>query len=163
MTVCIDGVQLARNIGSHCKYVVFSGFRVSAPDESELIPPWHILNQIVTFRVTMMIAFKSRKLEKTLNSGSLLERKYGKSRARAIMMRLAVLANAPTLAAVPHTPPERRHQLTGDREGHYVVDLDDRARLILAPNHDPVPLLDDGGIDIQCVTAITIMEVTDYH
>lgn len=111
----------------------------------------------------MTVAFKTRKLEKTFNSGSLLERTYGKSRARAIMMRLAVLANAPTLAAVPHTPPERRHQLTGDREGQYAVNLDDRARLILAPNHDPVPLLDDGGIDVQRVTAITIMEVTDYH
>ena len=79
------------------------------------------------------------------------------------MMRLAVLANAPTLAAVPHTPPDRRHQLTGDREGQYAVDLDHHNRLIFVPNHDPVPRLDDGGIDIDRVTAITIMEVTDYH
>ena len=111
----------------------------------------------------MMIAFKNRKLEKTLNSRSLLERTYGKNRARAIMMRLAVLANAPTLAAVPHTPPDRRHQLTGDREGQYAVDLDHQNRLIYVPNHDPVPRLNDGGIDIDRVTAITIMEVTDYH
>ena len=79
------------------------------------------------------------------------------------MMRLAVLANAPTLAAVPHTPPDRRHQLTGDRERQYAVDLDHHNRLIFEPNHDPVPCLDDGGIDIDRVTAITIMEVTDYH
>ena len=79
------------------------------------------------------------------------------------MTRLAVLANAPTLAAVPHTPPDRRHQLTGDREGQYAVDLDHQNRLIYVPNHDPVPRLNDGGIDIDRVTAITIMEVTDYH
>ena len=79
------------------------------------------------------------------------------------MMRLAVLANAPTLAAVPHSPPDRRHQLTGDREGQYAVDLDHQNRLIYVPNHDPVPRLNDGGIDIDRVTAITIMEVTDYH
>ena len=111
----------------------------------------------------MIIAFKSRKLEKTFNSGSLLERTYGKSKARAIMTRLAVLANASTLAAVPNTPPDRRHQLTGDREGQYAVDLDHHNRLIFVPNHDPVPFLEDGGIDIQRVTAIIIMEVTDYH
>ncbi|MCY3765902.1 MAG: killer suppression protein HigA [Gemmatimonadetes bacterium] len=79
------------------------------------------------------------------------------------MMRLAVLANASTLAAIPHTPPDRRHQLTGDREGQYAVDLDKHNRLIFAPNHDPVPLLDDGGVDIHSVTAITIIEVIDYH
>ena len=111
----------------------------------------------------MIIAFKSRKLEKTLNSQDLLKRMYGNRLARVIMMRLAVLANASTLAAIPHTPPERRHQLTDDRDGQYAVDLDHHNRLIFAPNHDPVPVLDDGGIDIQRVTAITIMEVTDYH
>lgn len=111
----------------------------------------------------MMIAFKSRKLEKTLNSGSALVRTYGNRKARAIKLRLAVLANASTLAAVPHTPPDRRHQLTDDREGQYAVDLDRHNRLIFSPNHEPVPLRDDGGIDLHRVTAIMILEVTDYH
>ena len=83
--------------------------------------------------------------------------------ARAIMMQLAVLANAPTLATVPPTPPDQRHQLKEDREGQYAVDLIHHIRLVFAPNHDPVPRLEDGGIDIDRVTAITITEVTDYH
>ena len=29
--------------------------------------------------------------------------------------------------------------------------------------HDPVPRLADGGIDLGHVTAITIIEVIDYH
>ena len=111
----------------------------------------------------MIIAFKSRKLEKTLNSGSALVRTYGNRKARAIKLRLAVLANASTLAAVPHTPPDRRHQLADDREGQFAVDLDHHNRLIFVPNHDPVPLLDDGGIDLHRVTAVMILEVTDYH
>ena len=83
--------------------------------------------------------------------------------ARTIMTRLAVLANAPTLATVPSTPPDRRHQLKEDREGQYAVDLDHHIRLIFVPNHDPVPRLEDGGIDIDRVTAITITEAADYH
>ena len=111
----------------------------------------------------MMIAFKNRKLEKTFSSKSLLEKTYGDRMARAIMMRLAVLANVPTLATVPPTPPDRRHQLKEDREGHYAVDLVHSFRLIFKPNHEPFPFTDDGGIDLDRVTAITITEVTDYH
>lgn len=36
-------------------------------------------------------------------------------------------------------------------------------RLVFTPDHDPVPLLDDGGIDRASVTAIRIEEIVDYH
>ena len=111
----------------------------------------------------MMIAFKTRKLEKTFNSGSILKRKYGDKVARAIMIRLAVLKNARTLANVPVSPPERRHLLKGRRKEQYAVDLDQSVRLVFEPNHEPVPCLDDGSIDLDRVTAITVIEVTDYH
>lgn len=79
------------------------------------------------------------------------------------MIRLAVLRNARTLALVPTTKPERRHLLKGKRKGQFAVDLDRSFRLVFEPNHDPVPRSEDGGIDIERVTAITITEVTDYH
>ena len=79
------------------------------------------------------------------------------------MMRLSVLKNARSLASVPITPPERRHLLKGRRKAQFAVDLVHPYRLIFTPNHNPVPRLDDGGIDIDSVTAITIMEVIDYH
>ena len=60
-------------------------------------------------------------------------------------------------------PPERRHQLTGNRRGQYAVDLFGQYRLIFAPDHDPIPLDQDGGIDIDQVTAIVIIDVLDYH
>ena len=111
----------------------------------------------------MDIAFKTRKLERVFNSERALKATYGSRMARTITIRLAVLRNARDLAMVPTTPPERRHRLSGKRSGQYAVDLVHPHRLVFQPNHDPVPRLADGGIDAGQVTAITIVEVTDYH
>ena len=110
----------------------------------------------------MNINFKYRKLQKIFNDEGKLKAAYGEPMAKAIMLRLAVLSNAPTLARVPPTKPGRCHPLTGDRSGQYAVDLNQPYRLIFAPAHRPVPRLKDGGIDTDRVTAITIMEVVDY-
>jgi proteic killer suppression protein len=109
------------------------------------------------------IAFRGRKLEKTFNSASALQKAYGARMAKAIMLRLAVLKTARTLAMVPTTPPDRRHQLRGDRDEQFAVDLVHPHRLVFEPNHDPLPRKDDGGIDVEQVTAITIIDVIDYH
>ena len=111
----------------------------------------------------MDIAFRSRKLEKTFNSARELQKAFGAQMAKVIMNRLAVLAAARTLALVPTTPPDRRHQLRGDRDEQFAVDLVHPDRLVFEPNHDPLPRKDDGGIDLEQVTAITIIEVIDYH
>ena len=36
-------------------------------------------------------------------------------------------------------------------------------RLVFEADHNPLPLLDDGGIDRARVTKIVIKEVVDYH
>jgi proteic killer suppression protein len=64
---------------------------------------------------------------------------------------------------VPTTPPERRHQLKGRRKEQFAVDLDRSRRLVFKPANEPIPYSDDGGIDLDRVTAITILEVVDYH
>lgn len=74
-----------------------------------------------------------------------------------------MLANADTLVMVPHTPPERLHQLVGGRENQFAIDLVHPYRLVFEPDHDPIPLKDDGGIDLTRVTAITVLDVVDYH
>lgn len=111
----------------------------------------------------MDIAFRTRKLEKTFNSAGELQKAYGARMAKAIMIRLAVLKAARTLDLVPTTPPDRRHQLRGDRDEQFAVDLVHPRRLVFEPNHDPLPRKDDGGIDVEQVTAITIIDVVDYH
>ena len=111
----------------------------------------------------MNIAFRTRKLEKVFNSERALNATYGARMARTIMVRLAVLRNARNLAMVPTNPPERRHPLSGKRSGQFSVDLVHPHRLVFQPNHDPVPRSAGGGIDVGHVTAITIVEVIDYH
>lgn len=90
-------------------------------------------------------------------------KRYGDRMARSVQNRMGVLRHAKTLSMVPTRPPERRHLLTVDRKGQYAVDLVHPYRLIFEPSHDPIPLHDDGSIDTDQVTAITIVEVTDYH
>lgn len=79
------------------------------------------------------------------------------------MRRLAVLKNAGTLSLVPATKPERCHQLTGKRRGQYAVDLVHPHRLVFEATHEPIPRKEDRTIDTDQVTAITIIEVVDYH
>ena len=79
------------------------------------------------------------------------------------MTRLAVLEEVANLASVPTTPPDRSHPLRGDRAGQFAVDLVHPHRLVFEPNHAPLPRAEDGGIDAGQVTAIVIVEVTDYH
>jgi proteic killer suppression protein len=76
---------------------------------------------------------------------------------------MAVLKAADNCAMVPTQKPERRHELTGKRKGTFAVDLKHPFRLIFKPNHEPVPVKKDGGIDLSKVTAITILGVEDYH
>ena len=111
----------------------------------------------------MEITFRNRRLARVFNSDRELRRWYGDLMARRIQTRMAVLKNSRTLDLVPTTPPDRRHQLTGDRRGQLAVDLVHPRRIVFVPNHDPVPLRDDGGMDLEQITAITILEVVDYH
>ncbi len=111
----------------------------------------------------MDIGFRTRKLERTFNAAHTLQKSYGARMAKTIMSRMAVLRAAPSLEVVPTTPPERRHQLVGDRDELFAVDLVHPHRLVFEANHEPVPRRDDGGIDTEQVTAITILDVVDYH
>ena len=111
----------------------------------------------------MEIAFRNRKLAKVFSSERTLRREYGDRAARIIMIRLAVLLDAETLSEVPATQPDRMHQLTGGRDEQFAVYLVHRYRLVFVPTRDPLPRKQDGGIDLEQVTAVTVMEVVDYH
>lgn len=111
----------------------------------------------------MEIAFRTRRLERTFNAARALQKTYGPRMAKSIMLRMAVLRAAASLEAVPTTPPERRHQLSGDRDEQFAVDLVHPHRLVFKIGHEPVPRRDDGGVDTERVTAVTIMDVVDYH
>ena len=111
----------------------------------------------------MEVRFRTSRLERLFNSESELTRNYGQRRARSIIARLAGLQHFATLQQVPTGPPFRRHQLTGNRDEQYAVDIDRQLRVIFEPDHDPVPRRPDGEVDANLVTAIVIISVDDYH
>ena len=83
--------------------------------------------------------------------------------AKVIKLRMEILTFAVNLARVPALPPDRRHQLRAGRDEQFAVDLVHPYRLVFEVNHDPIPRKDDGGIDLEQVIAIKILDVLDYH
>ena len=111
----------------------------------------------------MDIKFRSKKLANILNSEHELRRTYGKDMGETIENRLKVLKAASCLEEVPKVKPERMHALSGERKGHYAVDLKHPYRLIFKPNVIPLPKKPDGSVDLAQIREIIILEVTDYH
>ena len=114
----------------------------------------------------MVITFRNKRIEKTFNEGAQLVKTHGLIRAKKIRIRMQELRAAACLKDFwpPKSPPGRCHELTeGRRSGQLSVDLDHPYRLVFIPDHDPVPRLQDGGLDWSKVTAIKILGVEDTH
>lgn len=93
-----------------------------------------------------------------------LDRVYGTQRSKRIQRRMTVLMNAGCLEEVPHTPPERRHQLKGGLDESFAVDVDAQTRIIFKPNYENIPRKEDGGINLAEVKSILITHLCeDYH
>jgi len=101
-------------------------------------------------------------LEKSCSDDRQGAKRWGAEQWKVLKKRLASLRAAPTLADMENVP-GNCHSLHADRAGQFAVDLRGPYRLIFEPDHDPVPRLDDGGIDNTRVTTIIIKEVDDYH
>lgn len=80
--------------------------------------------------------------------------------AAPLKRRLAQLRAAEVLSHVVLGNP---HPLSGNRAGEFAVDITQNYRLIFEPGDDPVPLSDDGSVDVSQVSAIRVLEVGDYH
>lgn len=64
---------------------------------------------------------------------------------------------------VLRTLPGRCHELKGNRAGQLSIDLVHPHRLILVPSGNPRPEKEDGGLDWDKVTAVTIVGIEDTH
>ena len=63
----------------------------------------------------------------------------------------------------PYSGPARCHQLKGNRAETFSVDLEHPYRLLFCPNHNPIPVREEGGFDWSQITAIEIIGVEDTH
>lgn len=78
------------------------------------------------------------------------------------MRRLHEIRAADNLQILKQVHP-RCHALGEDRRGQWSVDLKHPYRLFFEPANDPLPKLKGGGLDLERVTAIIILQVEDPH
>ena len=108
----------------------------------------------------MQITFASKELEKLCNRSNYAIRKLGDKGARKLQSRLADIEAAHDVTELIAGSP---HPLKGEREGDFSLKLHGAQRLVFRPAHNPLPRLEDRGIDWQNVTAVLIVEIGNYH
>ena len=111
----------------------------------------------------MDVGFGSARLAKICNDSSLRVRKLGRERSAKVLRRLEQLDTSANLADFHKLPQARCHQLVGDRDEQFSADLDGPYRLIFEVANVPIPRRPDGGIDLQKVTRVRVLEITDTH
>lgn len=111
----------------------------------------------------MEVMFSTRKMQRDCSAEREMVRRWGKPLAKKLQQRLTELDGAQTLADMSRLPAARCHELKLNRKGQLSVDLAHPYRLIFVPDHDPVPLKPDRGLDWAAVTRVLILEVTDTH
>jgi proteic killer suppression protein len=108
------------------------------------------------------ISWRDRKLERTCSSDVAGQRRWGADNWTVMKRRLLALSAVPALSDLEGAP-GRCHQLGANRREEFAMHLWGPYRLIFVPDHDPIPRLEDGGIDRSLITRVVITEVVDYH
>ena len=111
----------------------------------------------------MRVSFDNARLQRDCSSNKDRQRRFGAERARKLRLRLSQMQAAASIAELMTLPGARCHQLRGDRDEQFSVDLDGPYRLIFEVDVDPEPRRDDGGVDVEAVDAIVVIEITDTH
>lgn len=111
----------------------------------------------------MDIYFKTNKMKKLCSTQTLMTRKWGPQLSRKLMQRLSEIKASESIGELQLLPQARCHELAGSRKEQFAVDLKHPYRLIFEPHHKPIPLNNNGGFDIWNITAVTVLEVKDYH
>ncbi len=110
----------------------------------------------------MQVEYSRNKLRKQLTNATQLKMAYG-AIAKRIANRLDDIEASPNLAVLIQIPAANCHQLAGDRKNEWAVSISGNYRMIFEIGYDPIPFLDDGGIDTKAIEKIRILEIVDYH
>ena len=108
----------------------------------------------------MKILYANKKLQSLCENRKQAEKKHGADCAKKLRTRLADLEAASRVTDLVAGNP---HPLTGDRAGHFALNLAGGFRLVFSAANNPVPINQDGGIDWQSVTIVSIEFIGDYH
>lgn len=110
----------------------------------------------------MKLSFKNKKLKKSLTTDKGLAKSYGKL-AKKIKQRRIQLENADNLEVISKLPVLRLHQHKGEGKGTWSIDIQENWRILFEIDQDPIPTLEDGGVDLKMITIICIKSVKDPH
>jgi len=110
----------------------------------------------------MELSFKNNKLKKSLTTDMGIAKSYGKL-AKKIKQRKVQLESADNLEVISKLPALRLHQHIGKGKGTWSIDIQENWRILFEINQDPIPTLEDGGIDLTAITIIRIESVEDPH
>ena len=111
----------------------------------------------------MRIVFRSAKLAKLCSNQKLMRKELGAHCADRLVRQLDQLRFFSSLADRMTLKAGRCHELKGNRQGQFSVDLEHPRRLVFEPDHDPIPRKPDGGTDLNHITQIIIIEIVDTH
>ncbi len=93
---------------------------------------------------------------------SRIRKRCTKNPSEKLRRRLDDMSAAANMAVLV-TLPGRCHALSADKKGQWAVDLEGPNRLVFEPTGDPPPVEVEGRLDLGAVTAVRLIEVTDYH
>jgi len=108
----------------------------------------------------LKLLFRTKKLRQLCENQIVAKNKLGHDRASKLRARLADLSASRHVGELVCGDP---HPLIGDRKGQFALTLDGGSRLVFSPANEPVPYLNDGGIDWQAATIVRIEFIGDYH
>lgn len=97
-----------------------------------------------------------------MNTDKGLAKSYG-TLAKKIKQRRNELESADNLEVISKIPQLRLHPYKGKDNGIWSIDIQENWRILFVINQDPVPTLEDGGVDLKAVTLLEIISVKDPH
>jgi proteic killer suppression protein len=114
----------------------------------------------------MEVQFSNKKLKRTIDDDEERTKRFGAEMARKILLRMQALVAAESLATFwpPYSGPERCHELKGNLQGTFSMDVKQPYRLLFRPIEAP----EDSGVGDerqrwQAVKAVEITGVEDTH
>lgn len=114
----------------------------------------------------MEIYTNDNDLRKVIEDGAYCKRRHGVGMAKKLMLRVAALRAAVSLADFwpPKSGPERCHELKGDRHGTFSIDLKQPYRLLFR-EYDVTPQIrrSDEQARWESITAVEILSIEDTH
>ena len=111
----------------------------------------------------MEIYVRDNKLKSALEDEAVCKRRYGMDMMRKLKLRLAALRAAQSLEDFwpPLSGPERCHELKGDLQGTFSVDLNQPYRLLFRATKEPN--VTDEQQRWKSITSIDVTAIEDTH